>query len=333
MTSNAYFNSGGGSTSNLDSSSNKQNSPSSSNFNANQLGNQLINGTNFTNNNFQLSNYSALNLNLNSNTVSPSNSINSPSNSNGPSLLNNLPSPSRHQQNFLNFNNPALNSQMNNNILNSTVSRPQHLNQQLMSTDPTFTALDPTDFPVLHRSSHSPFQLQTQQLQQLQQQLRNSSYQNAPSSAPILNSASTQNLILQFANQMSASNNNLSNSANATSMLMMMNNNSANNLAQLSTNYLLHHHNSTNQVGSGKMWSNFNPSKDFRLKSQQSGLDGHHQEFNIQQEDFPALPRPQSVHNKSESQPNLNINSTDQNLKTSSTVLFFNLCCRYFYFN
>ena len=35
------------------------------------------------------------------------------------------------------------------------------------------------------------------------------------------------------------------------------------------------------------------------LKGQQSGLDSQHQEFNIQQEDFPALPRPQSVHNKS----------------------------------
>ena len=35
------------------------------------------------------------------------------------------------------------------------------------------------------------------------------------------------------------------------------------------------------------------------LKGQQSGLDNQHQEFNIQQEDFPALPRPQSVHNKS----------------------------------
>jgi hypothetical protein len=35
------------------------------------------------------------------------------------------------------------------------------------------------------------------------------------------------------------------------------------------------------------------------LKSQQSGVDNQHQEFNIQQEDFPALPRPQSVHNKS----------------------------------
>ncbi len=34
------------------------------------------------------------------------------------------------------------------------------------------------------------------------------------------------------------------------------------------------------------------------LKSQQSTSDNQHQEFNIQQEDFPALPRPQSVHNK-----------------------------------
>jgi len=34
------------------------------------------------------------------------------------------------------------------------------------------------------------------------------------------------------------------------------------------------------------------------LKNQQSGSDHQHQEFNIQQEDFPALPRPQSVNNK-----------------------------------
>ena len=35
------------------------------------------------------------------------------------------------------------------------------------------------------------------------------------------------------------------------------------------------------------------------LKSQQSAVDSLHQEFQIQQEDFPALPRPQSVQNKS----------------------------------
>ena len=39
--------------------------------------------------------------------------------------------------------------------------------------------------------------------------------------------------------------------------------------------------------------------KGMGLKGQQSGLDNQHLEFNIQQEDFPALPRPQSVHNKS----------------------------------
>jgi hypothetical protein len=37
------------------------------------------------------------------------------------------------------------------------------------------------------------------------------------------------------------------------------------------------------------------------LKNQQSSADNQHQEFNIQPEDFPALPRPQSVHNKSTS--------------------------------
>ena len=38
--------------------------------------------------------------------------------------------------------------------------------------------------------------------------------------------------------------------------------------------------------------------KGLGLKSQQSTSESQHQEFNIQQEDFPALPRPQSVHNK-----------------------------------
>lgn len=38
--------------------------------------------------------------------------------------------------------------------------------------------------------------------------------------------------------------------------------------------------------------------KGLGLKGQQSAADQQHQEFNIQQEDFPALPRPQSVHNK-----------------------------------
>jgi hypothetical protein len=35
------------------------------------------------------------------------------------------------------------------------------------------------------------------------------------------------------------------------------------------------------------------------LKNQQTSADNQHQEFNIQPEDFPALPRPQSVNNKS----------------------------------
>ena len=41
------------------------------------------------------------------------------------------------------------------------------------------------------------------------------------------------------------------------------------------------------------------------LKNQQSSADNQHQEFNIQPEDFPALPRPQSVHNKSNSNQSL----------------------------
>ncbi|CAF0721278.1 unnamed protein product, partial [Brachionus calyciflorus] len=217
---------------------------------------------------------------------------------------------------------------MNSNLLNSTISRPQQqINSQLMPTEQSFPVLDPTDFRVLHRTSHSPFQLQQQQqqqLQQLQQQLRNNGFQNAPASAPILNSASMQSLILQFANSVSSSSNSLANSASAANMLMMMNssnnntNNTNNNLAQLSSSYMLHQQNS-NQSGSVKMWSNFNPNKDLRLKNPQ--LDSQQQEFQIQQEDFPALPRPQSVNNKSDSQTNLNINSTDQNFQISSTNL------------
>ena len=41
------------------------------------------------------------------------------------------------------------------------------------------------------------------------------------------------------------------------------------------------------------------------LKNPQSSADNQHQEFNIQPEDFPALPRPQSVHNKSNSNQSL----------------------------
>lgn len=137
-----------------------------------------------------------------------------------------------------------------------------------MSTDPSFPALDPTDFRVLHRTSPSPFQLQQQQLQQLQQQLRNNGFPGGPTSAPILNSATMQNPMLHFANSVSSSSTNLSNNPSAANMLMMMNanSNSNNNLAQLSTNYLLHQSNS-NQVGSVKMWSNFNPNKDLSKKS------------------------------------------------------------------
>ena len=99
--------------------------------------------------------------------------------------------------------------------------------------DSTFPTLDPSDFPVLHRSSHSPFSAQQQQqaqLQQLQQQLRTNSFQNAPNSAPILNSASAQNLILQLTNSVSSSSTNLANNANATNMLMMMNNTNSNSI-------------------------------------------------------------------------------------------------------
>lgn len=137
-----------------------------------------------------------------------------------------------------------------------------------MSSDPSFPALDPTDFRVLHRTSPSPFQLQQQQLQQLHQQLRNNGFAGGPTSAPILNSGTIQNPILHFSNSVSSSSNNLSSNPSAANMLMMMNNansNSNNNLAQLGTHYLINQSNS-NQVGSVKMWSNFNPNKDLSRK-------------------------------------------------------------------
>ena len=48
-----------------------------------------------------------------------------------------------------------------------------------------------------------------------------------------------------------------------------------------------------------KTYKGLSTFKGIGLKTQQSNIDNPHQEFVIQQEDFPALPRPQSVHNKS----------------------------------
>jgi hypothetical protein len=126
---------------------------------------------------------------------------------------------------------------------------------------------------VLHRTANSPFSA-TQQLQQLQQQLRANNFSlNAPASAPILNSASAQNLLMQLTSSVSASSTNLLNAnnlnlTNANLMMMNSNNNIMNNLAQFNSNNAnMLQHQLSNQSGvgvssAGKMWSNFGSTKD-----------------------------------------------------------------------
>ncbi len=136
----------------------------------------------------------------------------------------------------------------------------------MSNQDSTFSTLDPSDFPVLHRTTHSPFQQQQQQhqqqLQQLQQQLRStnfSSLNNGPSSAPILNSQSAQNLIMQLAAATSQVNSqSSSNLANSQNNLIMMNNSNAN-LSQFNSSNMLHQ-SAPASTGSGRMWSNFGSS-------------------------------------------------------------------------
>lgn len=214
--------------------------------------------------------------------------------------------------NLLNFNNA--NPNMNSNLLNSTIARPNQLQPNSQT--------NPSDFPVLHRSSNSPFQ--QQHLQQLQQQLRaNNSLnfnQSGPNSAPILNSSSIQNFMLQLASSASAQNSNL---APSPASQLMMNSlvNSQGNSNPLQYNLGLNSGSMSQQMSAlgqgqknvqtagGNMWSNFG----LGLKGQQSAADQQHQEFNIQQEDFPALPRPQSVHNKPSS------DGTGQNLTSTNS--------------
>ena len=137
----------------------------------------------------------------------------------------------------------------------------------LVNTD-TLSPLDLSDFPVLHRTTHSPFQQQQQQqqqqLQQLQQQLQqqlrsNNSInfgQNGPNTGQIPNSTIIKNFMLQLA----SSNSNLN--TNQTSSNLMMNNNSS---LQYGTSALLAQQ-AANQTGNthqaSKMWSNFGSSKD-----------------------------------------------------------------------
>lgn len=142
----------------------------------------------------------------------------------------------------------------------------------------SFSPLDPSDFPVLHRSSNSPFQ--QQHLQQLQQQLRaNNSLnfnQSGPNSAPILNSSSIQNFMLQLASSASAQNSNL---APSPASQLMMNSlvNSQGNSNPLQYNLGLNSGSMSQQMSAlgqgqknvqtagGNMWSNFGSFKDKTL--------------------------------------------------------------------
>ena len=132
----------------------------------------------------------------------------------------------------------------------------------------SFSPLDPSDFPVLHRSANSPFQ--QQHLQQLQQQLRSNNSlgfgQNVgPNSAPILNSSSLQSFMLQLASSASGTSSNLApspasqmmmNSLNSNNNTCLQYNNSGNNMSQQTSLAFM----SNQQSGSGKMWSNFGSS-------------------------------------------------------------------------
>lgn len=125
-----------------------------------------------------------------------------------------------------------------------------------MTNDSPFATLDPSDFPVLHRTSHSPFQ-QHQQLQQTLQQFR-SSLNQGPTSAPILNTQSTQSLMMHLASANSSSQTNLAN---------LNLNNSNNSLSQqfnAASNLLYQASLGSASNSSSKMWSNFNSSKDNR---------------------------------------------------------------------
>ncbi len=135
-----------------------------------------------------------------------------------------------------------------------------------------FSPLDPSDFPVLNRSANSPFQ--QQQLQQLQQQLRSNNSlgfnpNGGPASAPILNSSSLQNFMLQLASSASAQSANMTPSPASQMIINSLNN--ANNI--IGNGSLQYNNNGLNNLsqqpnmiaqnsGSGKMWSNFGSSKD-----------------------------------------------------------------------
>ena len=133
----------------------------------------------------------------------------------------------------------------------------------------SFSPLDPSDFPVLHRSANSPFQ--QQHLQQLQQQLRSNNSlgfgQNVgPNSAPILNSSSLQSFMLQLASSASGTSSNLAPSPASQMMMNSLNSNTNNSLQYNSGNNMSQQTSlafmSNQQSGSGKMWSNFGSSKD-----------------------------------------------------------------------
>ena len=148
------------------------------------------------------------------------------------------------------------------------------LTKPKVNSDPP---LDLSDFPVLHRQSSSPFQQQQQQQQQQQlqqqlQQLRSSNNsisfnQNPPNSAPILNSSSLQNFMLQLASASSSSNNLSGQGSNASLLMNNLNNGLQFNSAGLSQQSILNQSVASSHQ-SGKMWSNFGSNKDSKYFSQ-----------------------------------------------------------------
>ena len=100
---------------------------------------------------------------------------------------------------------------------------------------------------------------------------------NSPASAPILNSSSAQNMIMQFAANASQHSSSGSNLANGVNLLMMNNSNpgGGNNNSQSNPNMSQQFANAnmmqqqqqqqqSSSAAGGKMWSNFGSTKDNR---------------------------------------------------------------------
>ncbi|RMZ97830.1 hypothetical protein BpHYR1_009256 [Brachionus plicatilis] len=104
---------------------------------------------------------------------------------------------------------------MNNNF-NSILTQQKLLNiYPRMSNDSSLSSLNSSDFPNLNSQNQSSFNLQ--QMQQLQNQLRNSSFQSGALSAPILDSQT--NLWFNLSSSIPGNNYNIDTTSN---MLMLM---------------------------------------------------------------------------------------------------------------